>query len=475
MPLYIYNSLTRKKEVFKPVVEGRVHIYVCGPTVYDFSHIGHAKSYISFDVVVRYLRYLGYDVLYVQNITDVGHLLDDGDDRVLSRARRDKIEPMALVEHYTRAYFEAMDALNVLRPDISPRATGHIPEQIDLVQILLKKGFAYEVNGSIYFDISKWPTYGKLSGRKVDEQQMGARLEVNEEKKHPADFALWKKADPKHIMKWNSPWGPGYPGWHVECSAMSMKYLGETIDIHGGGMENQFPHHECEIAQSEAATGKTFVKYWMHHNMVLVDGVKMSKSLNNFISVQDALKKYSGEQLRFFILQTHYRGPVDFSDKAIVAAGQGLQRLLTTHRSLRMAISNAAPGDVDAKIESIINEFRARFESEMNDDFNAPAAIGHLFDFSREINKQLAGSLSKGSVEQLLATFELLAGDVLGLLPRESVETVEANPFIDLLIELRDELRKDKNWRLSDLLRDKLAELGVAVEDGHDLARWRFK
>jgi len=475
MPLYIYNSLTRKKEEFKPVEEGRVHIYVCGPTVYDYSHIGHAKSYVSFDVVVRYLRYLGYDVLYVQNITDVGHLLDDGDDRVVSRAQREKAEPMALVERYTRAYFEAMDALNVLRPDISPRATGHIPEQIDLVQTLLKKGFAYEVDGSVYYDISKWPTYGKLSGRKVEDQQMGARLEVNEEKRHPADFALWKKADQKHIMKWNSPWGQGYPGWHLECSAMSMKYLGETIDIHGGGMENQFPHHECEIAQSEAATGKPFVNYWMHHNMVLVDGVKMSKSLNNFTSVQDALKKYTGEQLRFFILQTHYRGPVDFSENAIVAAGQGLQRLLTTHRALRMALKNAAPGDANADIASIIKEFRARFEREMNDDFNAPAAIGQLFDFSREINKQLAMGLTNGSIEKLLESFELLAGDVLGLLPQDSTESVEADPFIDLLIELRDELRKDKNWRLSDLLRDKLTELGVAVQDGRDQARWRFR
>lgn len=475
MSLSIYNSLTRKKEEFKPVVEGRVHIYVCGPTVYDYSHIGHAKSYISFDVVVRYLRYLGYKVLYVQNITDVGHLLDDGDDRVLSRAQREHVEPMALVERYTRAYFEAMDALNVLRPDISPRATGHIPEQIELVQTLLKKGFAYEVNGSVYYDISKWPTYGRLSGHKVEDQQVGARLEVNAEKRHPADFALWKKADPKHIMKWNSPWGQGYPGWHVECSAMSMKYLGETIDIHGGGMENQFPHHECEIAQSEAATGKTFVNYWMHHNMVLVDGVKMSKSLNNFTSVQDALAKYSGGQLRFFILQTHYRGPVDFSDNAIVAAGQGLQRLLTTHRSLKTALKESASGDADAHVESIIKEFRARFEREMNDDFNAPAAIGQLFDFSREINKQLTAGVPKGSVEQLLRTFEMLAGDVLGLLPPESVEAVEADPFIDLLVELRDELRKDKNWRLSDLLRDKLAELGVVVQDGRAQARWSFK
>ncbi len=458
-----------------PLVKGRVHIYVCGPTVYDMPHIGHAKSYISFDVVVRYLRHLGYKVLYVQNITDVGHLLDDGEDRILKGAERDKVQPMALVERYTRAYFEAMDALNVQRPDISPRAAGHIPEQIELVETLLNKGFAYEVDGSIYFDISKWPDYGRLSGRKVEEQKAGARLDVNEQKRHPADFALWKKADPQHIMKWKSPWGVGYPGWHAECSAMSMKYLGETIDIHGGGMENQFPHHECEIAQSEAATGKPFVRYWMHHNMVLVNGVKMSKSLQNFTSVHDALKKFSGEQIRFFILQTHYRSPVDFSDQAIKAAGQGLQRLIMTDRSLTSALENAAQGKADAEIQTLAKEFRSRFEKEMNDDFNTPAAIGQLFDFSREINKRLVSDLSKGSLDLLYSTFKILADDVLGILPKEKFEPVAAEPFIELLLEMRDQLRQEKNWSLADLIRNRLQELGVVVNDGKEGARWSLK
>ncbi len=475
MSLYIYNSLSRKKEKFVPLVKGRVHIYVCGPTVYDMPHIGHAKSYISFDVVVRYLRHLGYKVLYVQNITDVGHLLDDGEDRILKGAERDKVQPMALVERYTRAYFEAMDALNVQRPDISPRAAGHIPEQIELVETLLNKGFAYEVDGSIYFDISKWPDYGRLSGRKVEEQKAGARLDVNEQKRHPADFALWKKADPQHIMKWKSPWGVGYPGWHAECSAMSMKYLGETIDIHGGGMENQFPHHECEIAQSEAATGKPFVRYWMHHNMVLVNGVKMSKSLQNFTSVHDALKKFSGEQIRFFILQTHYRSPVDFSDQAIKAAGQGLQRLIMTDRSLTSALENAAQGKADAEIQTLAKEFRSRFEKEMNDDFNTPAAIGQLFDFSREINKRLVSDLSKGSLDLLYSTFKILADDVLGILPKEKFEPVAAEPFIELLLEMRDQLRQEKNWSLADLIRNRLQELGVVVNDGKEGARWSLK
>ena len=475
MPLHIYNSLTRKKEQFKPLVDGRVNMYVCGPTVYDYPHIGHAKSYISFDVVVRYLKYLGYDVLYVQNITDVGHLLDDGEDRILKGAQRDRIQPMALVERYTRAYFEAMDALNVLRPDISPRATGHIPEQIEIVQQLLENEFAYEVDGSVYFDISKWPDYGALSGRKVEDQIAGARLNVIDEKKHPADFALWKKAEPEHIMKWNSPWGLGYPGWHVECSAMSMKYLGETIDIHGGGMENQFPHHECEIAQSEAVTGKPFVRYWMHHNMVLVDSIKMSKSLQNFTSVQDALAKFSGEQIRFFILQTHYRSPVDFSDESIAASGQGLERLATTHRALREASEHSEAGEASDTVIVLEKEFRERFENEMNDDFNAPAAIGQVFEFSREINKQLTAGASKGSVQLLLSAFEAFAGDVLAILPKEQEQKVAADPFIELLVSMRTELRNEKNYKLSDFLRDKLADLGVVIEDGKDSVRWSIK
>ena len=394
MALRIYNTLGREKQVFEPLVKGRVHIYVCGPTVYDYPHIGHAKSYISFDIVVRYLRYLGYKVRYVQNITDVGHLLEDGQDRMVKGAEREKIEPMELAERYTRAYFDAMDALNVLRPDISPRASGHIPEQIELVETLLDKEYAYKVDGSVYFDISRWPDYGKLSGRKVDEQQAGARLEVNEKKRHPADFALWKQADSSHIMQWTSPWGRGYPGWHVECSAMAMKYLGPTLDIHGGGMENQFPHHECEIAQSEAATGKPFVRYWMHHNMVLVEGTKMSKSLNNFTSVQQALKTYRGELIRFFILQTHYRSPVDFSDDALAAAGQGWERLITTDRELTYSRSIAPQGEANREIVEMATDFRQRFENEMNDDFNTPAAMGQLFEFSREINKSLKGPLT---------------------------------------------------------------------------------
>ncbi|HED11348.1 MAG TPA: cysteine--tRNA ligase, partial [Caldithrix abyssi] len=318
--LTLYNSLSRKKERFEPLHPGFVGIYVCGPTVYGDSHLGHAKSYISFDVIVRYFRYLGYKVRYVQNITDVGHLqsdADEGDDKIQVQARLERLEPMEVVERYTRSYFEDMDALNVLRPDISPRASGHIPEQIEMAETLIKKGFAYEVDGNVYFSVEKYPEYGKLSGRSLDDLKSGTRVNVAGDKKHPADFALWKKADPDHIMKWNSPWGSGYPGWHLECSCMSSKYLGETFDIHGGGMENKFPHHECEIAQSEAANEKPFARYWLHNNMVTVDGVKMGKSLGNFITLKDAFGKNSPMEIRFFILGSHYRSTLDFSEEAL--------------------------------------------------------------------------------------------------------------------------------------------------------------
>jgi cysteinyl-tRNA synthetase len=474
MPLQIYNNLSRKKEEFVPLNPGRVNMYVCGPTVYDYPHIGHAKSYISFDIVVRYLRFLGYNVRYVQNITDVGHLLDSGEDRILRGAEREQVEPMELVERYTRAYFAAMDALNVLRPDISPHAAAHVPEQIELIETLIRKGFAYEINGSVYFDISRFPQYGKLSGRDVRDQVAGARLDIIDEKKHPADFALWKKAEPQHIMQWNSPWGRGFPGWHIECSAMSMKYLGETIDIHGGGMENQFPHHECEIAQSEAATGKQFVRFWMHHNMVLVDGVKMSKSLGNFTSVEQALQKFTGEQIRFFILSSHYRSPVDFNDAAIEASSQGLERLHNTAALLARALSTSPAGEIDAGVSNLCENFKSLFMKEMDDDFNAPAAIGRLFDFSREINKALITGLTLSSVEMIDSTFRQLAGDILGILPEKVAQTADADPFIEFIVDLRNQLRELKNWQLADWMRGMMLKMGVEIKDGKDGAEWSY-
>ncbi|MFQ6015659.1 MAG: cysteine--tRNA ligase [Anaerolineae bacterium] len=478
MPLKVYNSLTRKKEKFVPVREGHVGIYVCGPTVYDHAHIGHAKSYVSFDVIVRYLRYLGYKVRYVQNITDVGHLLDTGEDRILKGAARERVEPMELVETYSRSYFEDMDALKVVRPDISPRASGHIPEQIELVKTLIEKGYAYEVEGSVYFDVSKFPEYGKLSGRKVEELMEGARVEVNPEKRNPADFALWKRAEPEHIMRWNSPWGWGYPGWHTECSAMSAKYLGQPFDIHGGGLENIFPHHESEIAQSEAAHNTTFARYWLHNNLVTVDGVKMSKSLGNFTTIKEALQRHTPETIRLFILSSHYRSPLDFSDEALAGAARGLERLHNTVRNVRARLSKAAAGEPYGPFMSRLEDAKARFLKAMDDDFNTAVALGVLFDLTKEVNSLLSSEeeSSRETWQAIDQLFRELGGDVLGIVPAEFEGTQLAGleePLIELLIQVRNELRDAKEWALADRIRDKLNQLGIALEDKPDGTVWR--
>lgn len=481
MALKVYNSLTRRKEEFIPEVKGFVRMYVCGPTVYAHSHLGHAKSYVSFDVIVRYLRYLGYKVRYVQNITDVGHLTDNadqGEDKIIAQARKERLEPMELVEIYMRSYFEDMDKLGNLRPDISPRATGHIPEQIELIEILLEKGYAYEVNGSVYFDVLKFPEYGKLSGKRIEDLIAGARVEVRSEKKNPFDFALWKKAEPGHIMKWKSPWGIGYPGWHIECSAMSMKYLGETFDIHGGGIENQFPHHESEIAQSESATGKPFVRYWLHNNMVTVNGVKMSKSLGNVVTLKDAFKKYHPLVIRFFILSSHYRSPVDYSDEALEAASKGLEKLHNTVKMLRYEISKSQTGKTH---EINLEEYKRRFIEAMDDDFNVPVAISVLFDLSREVNQVLnSGEIySSESLREIDNFYRVFGGDILGLIPEEfddkkSGSNIESQ-LIELLIKIRAKARADKNWELADWVRNELKNLGIILEDRKDgTTIWRY-
>lgn len=478
MSLLIYNSLTRKKEEFKPIHDGIVTMYVCGPTVYGLSHFGHAKSYVSFDIVVRYLRYLGYKVTYIQNITDVGHLTDDadeGEDKIARQARKDKLHPMQVVEMYTREYFADMDALNILRPDISPRATGHIPEQIEMIQQLLAKGFAYEVNGSVYFDVTKDKEYGKLSGRILDEAESGTRVEVKSEKRNPADFALWKKAEPNHIMQWNSPWGKGYPGWHIECSAMSMKYLGETFDIHGGGMDNQFPHHECEIAQSECATGKPFVKYWMHNNLVTVNGQKMGKSLGNFVTLKDAFIKHDPLVIRFFILQSHYRSTLDFSEQAIEAAAKGLEKLRGTIIRLRSEISKQREGSKE--FVTAFGEYKKRFFDAMNDDFNAPLAIGVLFELVRETN-DLLNDAHNASHNFLVEVHQFIAEateTILGITSDErtgSSSSVEPQ-LMELLIAIRNDARKNKNFALSDKIRDDLKAAGIILEDGKEGTTWK--
>jgi cysteinyl-tRNA synthetase len=477
--LFIYNTLTRKKEKFNPVVPGFVGMYVCGPTVYDHAHIGHAKSYLSFDIIVRYLRYLGYKVRYVQNITDVGHLesdADEGEDKLQKKARLEKIEPMEVAETYTRSYFEDMDKLGLIRPDISPRASGHIIEQIDMIEILIYKKFAYEVNGNVYFDVSKFKKYGKLSGRKVDELEAGARVDINPDKKNPEDFALWKKTDENHIMKWKSPWGTGYPGWHIECSCMSHKYIGETIDIHGGGLENVFPHHECEIAQSEAANEKTFVKYWIHNNMVTVDGVKMGKSLGNSIGLKEAFEKYSPVTLRYFILTSHYRSKLDFSDKALSAANKGLQKLTSTLERMDKYITKISSENENTKLP--IKEYLSDFETAMNDDFNTPQAIAALYNFLKEINSELDKSqdkLDSKQVEDALKSIQITAGVVLGIVEKHSdnqsnEETV--NNIMEVLLEVRSKLRSEKNFEMSDFIRDELNKKGIQIKDTTSGVEW---
>jgi cysteinyl-tRNA synthetase len=481
MALKVYNSLTRQKEEFVPIQEDRVGIYVCGPTVYDHAHIGHAKAYVSFDVIVRYLRYLGYKVRYVQNITDVGHLTDDadaGEDKIVKRAALEQVQPMELAEIYTRSYFEDMDALNVMRPDISPRASGHISEQIELVKTLLEKGHAYEVNGSVYFDVSSFPEYGKLSGRKVEGLLEGARVEANPDKRSPVDFALWKRAEPGHILRWPSPWGWGYPGWHVECSAMSMKYLGETLDIRGGGLENIFPHNECEVAQSEAATGKPFAHYWLHNNMVTVDGVKMGKSLGNAIYLNDLFKRYSPMTARFFILSSHYRSNLDFSNQALSAAEKGLERLHGAVRLLRERLKQAESGPLDESWSAKLADYKAQFLAAMDDDFNTAAAIGVLFDLTREVNA-LLNSEEEVSGETLAAIdglYRELGEDILGIIPESIEEGARGleEPLIELLIETRQAMREVRQWEQADRIRDRLAELGVALEDRPEGTTWRI-
>ncbi len=477
--LRLYNSLSRQKEVFEPIHEGRVHMYVCGPTVYNDAHLGHGKTYVNFDTIVRYLRYLGYRVLYVQNITDVGHLLDSGEDRILKGAQREQVQPMELAETYARRYFRDMDRLNVLRPDISPRATGHVLEMIEWIQSLIDKGFAYESNGSVYFSVSRFAEYGKLSGRRVDELRAGARVDVLEEKRDAADFALWKRAEPEHIMRWNSPWGEGFPGWHIECTVMATKYLGQPFDIHGGGLENKFPHHECEVAQAEAATGKPFARYWMHNGMLMIRGEEMHKSLGNFVTLEQAFERWDPMTIRFFILQSHYRGPLDLTEEAIEAAGKGASRLFTAINAVRRRLVTAPAGEASAQVRELLERGRQQFEESMNDDFNTAGAIAALFEVTREVNGMLAGEppLTRGSLEAIDAFYRTLVTDVLGLLPpaEEGPGAGMATKLIELLVETRTKLRQNKQWALADEVRDRLAEMGVQLKDSAEGTTWTLE
>jgi cysteinyl-tRNA synthetase len=481
MALQIYNTLTRRKEPFVPVREGRVHIYVCGPTVYGPTHIGHAKSYVSFDVVVRYLRYVygERNVLYVQNLTDVGHLLDSGEDRILKGAARDRLQPMEVVESYARSYFQDMDALRVQRPNISPRASAHIIEQIELIKVLLEKGVAYEVDGNVYFSVQAFPEYGKLSGQRVDMLQDAVRIEADPNKKHPADFHLWRKAAPEHILRWPSPWGEGYPGWHIECSVMSTKYLGQPFDIHGGGLENRFPHHVCEIAQSEAANGVQFANIWMHNNMVTQRGEEMHRSAGNAFNLQDIFKEHEPLTIRFFILSSQYRSPLDFSVEALDAAKSGLARLHGGVRAVRSRFnSNEGPGTVDPEWQQKLDDTRERFLEQMDDDFNTATAIAVLFDFTKEVNTYLAAAKpSQATLRAIDSLYRELGEQILGVIP-DTVGSDEgaglAKPLIEMLLTTRQDLRKAKQFALADKIRDDLTQLGVVVEDGASGSTWRL-
>jgi cysteinyl-tRNA synthetase len=482
MTLKIYNYLTREKEPFEPLEEGVVGMYACGPTVYDHAHLGHAKTYVALDVIVRYLRYLDYKVRYVQNITDVGHLLDSGEDRIIRKARLERVEPMEVAATYERSYFEDMDALGVTRPDIAPRASGHILEQIQVVEALLEKGYAYETEeGDVYFSVQEFEEYGKLSGRDVEDLEAGARVEVREEKRHPADFALWKHAEPEHILRWPSPWGWGYPGWHVECTAMATRYLGQTFDIHGGGLDNIFPHNECEIAQSEAATGKPFARYWVLTGSLTVDDVKMSKSLGNFITIKDALELYSPEAIRFFMLSSHYRKPVDFSRDAMLSAERGIERLRNTVRALRQRKEQVQPaGTAELSHVGTLIPYSERFLKAMDDDFNTPQAIAALFDLNKEVNQLLNSgqTLSHGTVAAIDDIYRELGGEILGIIPDDLTDEVGGElveGLMEVILDIREQYREAEEWERADELRDRLADRGIAVDDRPEGTTWRVE
>ena len=485
----IYNTLSRKKEIFKPINPGHVGMYVCGPTVYGEAHLGHSRPAITFDLLFRYLKYLGYKVRYVRNITDVGHLVndaDEGDDKVEVKAKVEELEPMEIVQRYTNSYRRNMLQINILPPSIEPSASGHIIEQIETVKQMIKSGFAYEANNSVYFDVEKFASvhsYGVLSGRKIEDLYANTRdLDAQSEKKSSFDFAVWKKATPEHIMRWPSPWGDGFPGWHTECTAMSTKYLGEPFDIHGGGLDLLFPHHEAEIAQGVACFGHSPVNYWVHNNLITINGQKMGKSLGNFITLDELFsgshrlleKAYTPMCIRFFILQAHYRSPLDFSNEALQAAEKGLERLFKAIALIDgLKLSDQSTIDVQDLIEKCDNA--------MNDDLNSPILIAHLFDGVKMINSVNDGKASLNSTDQALLKklYRDYVFDILGLQPDISVGSIENSEVlgnvVDLVLNLRVEAKKNKDWATSDKIRDRLAELGFVIKDTKDGFEWELK
>ncbi|MFA6809022.1 MAG: cysteine--tRNA ligase [Eubacteriales bacterium] len=477
MTLKLYNSLTRKKEEFIPAREGKVGIYACGPTTYNYFHLGNARMLVAFDMIRRYLLYKGYDVTYVQNFTDV-------DDKIINKAAQENCDPLKLAQRYIVEYFKDAHALNIMDATIHPKATEHIEDMIKLIKGLEEKELAYEVDGDVYFAVNNFKGYGKLSGRSLEDMQAGARVDINEKKRNPMDFALWKKAK-EGEPAWKSPWGQGRPGWHIECSAMSLKYLGAGFDIHGGGGDLVFPHHENEIAQSEGYLGgnQQFCKYWMHNAFITINHEKMSKSLGNFFMVRDVLKKFGGEIIRFYLLGTHYRSPLDFDDEKLEAAAKGFDRLKTSIRlaaeTVKKAPKNDAEmSDTDVLAKAGVEAVRA-FEEAMDDDFNSAQAYAALFELAREMNSYVAGSeISVVALKKASKTLIELAG-VLGLelenAEDASLETDKLGDVMELLLEVRVKARENKDWKTSDLIRDRLKEIGITIEDLADGARWYFK
>ncbi len=485
--LKIFNTLSKEKEIFKPSRAPHVGLYVCGPTVYGDPHLGHARPAITFDLLFRYLQHLGYKVRYVRNITDVGHLendADDGDDKIAQKARLEKLEPMEIVQYYTERYHTYMNALNVKSPSIEPRASGHIIEQLAIVESIIDKGFAYESNGSVYFDVERYNkeyNYGILSGRVLEDLLRSTRaLDGQSEKKSSFDFALWKKAAPSHIMRWPSKYSDGFPGWHLECTAMATRYLGKTFDIHGGGMDLLFPHHECEIAQSTVAHGQGPASYWMHNNMVTIEGQKMGKSLGNFITLEEFFsgghkllnKAWSPMTIRFFILQAHYRSTVDFSNEALLAAEKGLNRLMEGIERL----NNISPG---LRNDYNVDELELKCYDALNDDLNSPVLIAHLFDAVKAINQAYDGKLSfsKENLDKLRHLINLFVFELLGLktINKNNADSDVLNGVLSLILNIRQEAKNNKDWVTSDKIRIGLASLGIEIKDGKDGASWEVK
>ena len=486
---FIYNTLTRKKELFTPIHEGMVGIYVCGPTVYGDAHLGHARPGVTYDVLVKLLKHLGYKVRYVRNITDVGHLENDsdaGEDKIAKKARLEELEPMEVVQTYTLRYHEAMKMLNVAPPSIEPRASGHIIEQIDLVQRILDAGFAYISNGSVYFDVEKYNKeyhYGVLSGRDLENIKTNTRdLDGQGDKKASYDFALWKKASPEHIMHWPSPWSEGFPGWHLECSAMSEKYLGEVFDIHGGGMDLMFPHHECELAQNQASRGKSGVNYWMHNNMITIKGKKMGKSLGNFITLEELFtgsntvldQAYSPMTIRFFILQAHYRSTLDFSNDALKAAEKGLKRVLAAASDIKK-ISYVAGNEASKELV----ELKESVYEALCDDMNTPIALSYIFDAVKIVNSAKDGQikLNQGDREILEFLFQDILKDVLGIIDETSDDSSQKviSGLMEMIIDVRKEAKANKDWATSDKIRDSLKALGVNIKDTKEGCEWSIE